>query len=95
MCFTPKSGICACAAVVAAIVVIGCSTSPQAKEAKYLKKGEVLMEKKDFPRALLEFRNAARAMRTDAEPQYQIGPGLFWRVETSEPPSALFARPLI
>ena len=73
MCFTPKSGICACAAVVAAIVVIGCSTSPQAKEAKYLKKGEVLMEKKDFPRALLEFRNAARAMRTDAEPQYQIG----------------------
>ena len=73
MCFRHKHRICACAAVVAALVVVGCSTSPQAKEAKYLKRGQVLLEKKDFPRALLEFRNAARAMPKDAEPQYQIG----------------------
>lgn len=50
-----------------------CRTSPQDKEAKYLKRGEALANEKDYPRALLEFRNAAAAMPNDAEPYYQMG----------------------
>ena len=46
---------------------------PQAKEAKFLKRGQELMSKKDYSRALLEFRNAAMAMPHDAEPYYQLG----------------------
>jgi len=54
-------------------VSVACSSSPQAKEAKYLQRGEALREKKDYSRALLEFKNAAQAMPKDAEPYYQIG----------------------
>lgn len=50
-----------------------CNSSPQAKEAKYLHRGEALRDKKDYSRALLEFRNAAQATPKDAEPYYQIG----------------------
>src|SRR4051812_43394902 len=52
---------------------LGCSSTPQAREAKYLRKGEALRDKKDYSRALLEFKNAANAMPKDAEPYYQIG----------------------
>ena len=51
---------------------IACNTSPQAKEAKYLRRGAALLQKKDYPRALLEFRNAMGAMPKDAEPYYQM-----------------------
>src|SRR6202161_3055514 len=51
---------------------VGCSTSPQAKEANYLKKGAELRDKKDYSRALLEFKNASLAMPKDAEPYYQM-----------------------
>ena len=68
-----KIRLWALSAVIAAGVSTGCSTSPQVKEAKYLKRGQSLLAKKDFPRALLEFRNAARAMPKDAEPYYQMG----------------------
>lgn len=52
---------------------VACSSSPQAKETKYLRRGEALREKKDYPRAFLEFRNASVAMPKDAEPYYQMG----------------------
>ena len=52
---------------------VACNTSPQAKEAAYLRKGAALLQKKDYARALLEFKNAARAMPKDAEPLYQSG----------------------
>src|SRR5215469_10136868 len=51
----------------------GCNTSPQAKEANALRRGEALRDKKDFTRALIEFKNAAAAMPKDAEPYYQMG----------------------
>jgi tetratricopeptide (TPR) repeat protein len=54
-------------------VSIGCSTSPQAKEARFLKRGQVYLEKKNYARALLEFQNAASRMPKDAEPFYGIG----------------------
>lgn len=52
---------------------LGCGTSPEAKGAKFLKRGQALLAQKDYPRALLEFRNASRAMPKDAEPYYQMG----------------------
>lgn len=39
----------------------------------YLKRGAGLMAKRDYARALLEFRNAAASMPRDAEPYYQLG----------------------
>lgn len=51
----------------------GCNTSPQAKEAKSLKRGTALLARKDYARAVLEFKNASKAMPNDAEPYYQIG----------------------
>jgi tetratricopeptide (TPR) repeat protein len=68
-----------------AAVLFGCKTSPQAKEAKYLKRGEALVAKKDYARALLEFRNAANAMPKDAEPYYQLG---LVSLETGDPAAA-------
>jgi tetratricopeptide (TPR) repeat protein len=55
------------------IASIGCTTSPQAKEAKYLMRGQAEMAKKDYPRAVLEFKNAIAAMPNDAEPYYRRG----------------------
>jgi Tfp pilus assembly protein PilF len=64
-------------AAVAMIVVCGlpvaCTSSPQTKEAKYLSRGKALLRNKDYPRALLEFKNASKAMPKDAEPYYQTG----------------------
>jgi tetratricopeptide (TPR) repeat protein len=53
--------------------VFGCRTSPEAKEAKFLNRGRALLAKKDYQRALLEFRNASTAVPNDAEPYYQMG----------------------
>src|ERR1017187_1095885 len=50
-----------------------CSSSPKAMEARYLRRGEALMAKKDYSRALLEFKNASGVMPKDAEPKYQTG----------------------
>jgi len=51
----------------------GCRTSPQAKEQRFLRRGQAQMAKKDYARAALEFRSAAQAMPNDAEPYYQWG----------------------
>src|SRR5215475_15050133 len=64
--------------VAAAVLAFGilspaCNTSPQAKEAKHLRKGKELRDKKDYSRALLEFKSASLAMPKDAEPIYQLG----------------------
>lgn len=55
------------------MLAAGCWMSPQAKEARYLQRGDAFVTKKDYPRAMLEFRNAARAMPKDAEPHYRMG----------------------
>jgi putative PEP-CTERM system TPR-repeat lipoprotein len=52
---------------------VACNNSPQAREAKYLRRGADFLAKKDYVRALLEFKNASAAMPKDAEPYYQMG----------------------
>jgi tetratricopeptide (TPR) repeat protein len=54
-------------------MTVACSSSPQEKEAKFLRNGQALLEKKDYSRALLQFKNAAVAMPKDAEPYYRMG----------------------
>ncbi len=53
--------------------IIGCSWSPQAKEARFLERGKKQFQRKDYARAILEFKNAVQAMPQDAEPYYQLG----------------------
>ena len=65
--------LCAVAALSAGLLAVGCNRSPQAREAQYLKRGAALTAKKDYGRAILEFRNAIKAMPKDAEPYYQLG----------------------
>jgi Flp pilus assembly protein TadD len=58
---------------IAVIILAGCQTSPQQKYAKYMKRGQELLAKKDYRRAILEFRNAVGQAPKDAEPYYQMG----------------------
>ena len=52
--------------VVLAVSLVGCGDASE-REAKYLKRGEVLYEKGEFDKARLEFKNAAQIKPTDAE----------------------------
>lgn len=61
----------ACALI--ALLLTGCASSPEEKEARFLKRGQEALEKREFARALLEFRNAAQVMPKDAEPVHRQG----------------------
>jgi tetratricopeptide (TPR) repeat protein len=56
--------------VVAAIS--SCARAPAQEGARFLLRGQSLMEKKDYARAILEFRNAARLLPASAEAAYQL-----------------------
>jgi tetratricopeptide (TPR) repeat protein len=60
-------------AILVLAVLTGCASSPQARRDKYLAAGKALVQKKDYSRAILAFKNAIRAMPSDAEPYYQLG----------------------
>jgi tetratricopeptide (TPR) repeat protein len=60
----------------------GCTSSPQAKEAKAIARGKKLFQQKDYARAMLEFKNAARTVKSDAEPYFQMA---LVALETGEP----------
>ena len=66
---SPRANALLC--IIAALA--GCSSSPQTKEAAFLKRGQEFLKSKDYSRAILEFRNAAQIMPGDAEPYYQLG----------------------
>src|SRR5438105_1370514 len=51
----------------------GCVRTPQEKEAKFIESGKRHMVKKDYVRAVLQFRNAVSIVPTDPEPYYQLG----------------------
>jgi cytochrome c-type biogenesis protein CcmH/NrfG len=76
-------------ALCCALILVGpvaCTRSPQAKEAKFLKRGQAMMATKDYSRALIEFRSAVQVMPKDAEPYYQMGLAY---LATSDPASAV------
>jgi len=49
-----------------------CRRSPEAKKAKFMESGKAYMQAKDYPRAVLQFRNAAQFAGKDPEPYYQM-----------------------
>lgn len=50
----------------------GCASSPELKAQKFLEQGRKHFARKDYSRAVLEFRNAAQARPRDPEPLYQM-----------------------
>ena len=68
------------AALVSALVGLsllfgGCSH--EAREARYLASGKTMMEKHDYPRAIIQFKNATSMMPKDAEAHYQLALAYF------------------
>jgi tetratricopeptide (TPR) repeat protein len=57
----------------ALLFLTSCSTSPQAREAKYMTKGEQYVAARKYREAAIEFKVASQNMPKDAEPQYQLG----------------------
>jgi tetratricopeptide (TPR) repeat protein len=55
------------------LTFMGCMRSPEVRRDKYLASGKKLVQRKDYTRAMLEFRNAVKAMPRDAESYYQLG----------------------
>src|SRR5579884_656131 len=65
--FSPRPAV-----FIAALLLIACA-SPQARRDQFVAKGKQYMAQRDYPRAVLEFRNAARVKPWDADVQYQSG----------------------
>lgn len=61
------------AVALVAMCLSGCFLSPQRKESRFLALGKEQYAKKDYARAILEFRNAVRVAPSDAEAYYQLG----------------------
>lgn len=53
--------------------LVSCARTPEQKRDRHLAAGEKLLIRKDYGRAMLEFRNAVQAMPQDAESYYQLG----------------------
>jgi tetratricopeptide (TPR) repeat protein len=66
----------------------GCAISAGARRDRYLARGKAYLEKQDYSRAILEFKNAAAATPKDPEPYYQLGLGF---LALRDPHSALSA----
>ena len=56
-----------------AMVLGGCSRTPQEREARFLAQGKKQLLNKDYGRAVLDFRNAVAVAPKDAEAYYQLG----------------------
>jgi putative PEP-CTERM system TPR-repeat lipoprotein len=66
------AGLPAMLVVIIGVASVGCTRSPQAKEAKFLKRGNTYLEEKDYQRAIIEFRNATNVNANDAEAFYRL-----------------------
>src|SRR5215471_14709619 len=61
------------ALVLVAVLLVSCNISPKARRDRFVNKGKTLLQKQDYARALLEFRNAIRILPQDAEAYYELG----------------------
>src|SRR5262245_36159545 len=69
--FLKKHRFCGTAGVVALALLTACSR-PEVKAAKYLERGNEFFERKDFARAVLEYKNAIQAQPGQAEGHYRM-----------------------
>ncbi|HKW98507.1 MAG TPA: tetratricopeptide repeat protein [Bryobacteraceae bacterium] len=66
----------ATALALATLGASGCGYfSPEAKEARFMEAGRKSLAKRDYTRAIIQFRNAIRVKKDDAEAYYQLGLG--------------------
>jgi tetratricopeptide (TPR) repeat protein len=64
----------ASSALLAALLLLSaCLRSPESKAAQFLASGKGLMDREDYARAALEYKNAVRLLPKDAEAEYQLG----------------------
>src|SRR5690348_1516409 len=61
------------AIVLIIVLLCGCAASPEARRDKFLTRGKAFAEKREYGRALLEFKNAAKIAPNDSEVYYQLG----------------------
>jgi len=59
--------------MLAVLVFSSCAKSPEAREAKFVAAGKQYFEKKDYLRAIIQFKNAAAVKRSNADVYYQLG----------------------
>jgi tetratricopeptide (TPR) repeat protein len=70
--FPSRLGL-AIALIVPLLVSTACRRTPQEREAQFLKRAKAEFDKKDYPRAIIDYKNAAQAMPKDADPYYKLG----------------------
>src|SRR5690348_7883549 len=61
------------AAILLIIVLSACGGSADVRRDQFMAKGRDFLNKKEYPRAILEFKNASQAKPRDPEPYYQMG----------------------
>ena len=59
--------------VAALLFLAACARTPEGREADHLQKGKNYVEKKEYRKAVIEFKIASQNMPKDAEPFYQMG----------------------
>jgi Tfp pilus assembly protein PilF len=59
--------------LIASFFATACTRSHQEKAAQFLVSGKGYMDRKDYARAVLQFKNAAHLLDNDAEVEYQLG----------------------
>src|SRR3974377_1499356 len=65
--------IAACSFLPLILIGSGCVRTPEQKASRFLQQGKEHFQKKDYVRAVLDFKNAAQAKPSDAEAYYQLG----------------------
>ena len=78
------------AAVLLAVAMVssGCMRSPEEKYAQFMESGKQYAKDKDYDSAVLQFRNATRAMPNEAEALYQLALAELARGEPQEAATA-------
>lgn len=74
---------------VAAMCGVACKSDPAAKEAKFLARGKSFLEAKDYPRAVLQFSNAARINPKRADTWHQLALAYLGSRQTKQAVEAL------
>jgi tetratricopeptide (TPR) repeat protein len=66
-----------CVLILLVLISGACNRSPEARRDRFIARGKAFLQKHDYSRAVVEFKNAAQATPKDAEPYYQIGVASF------------------
>jgi tetratricopeptide (TPR) repeat protein len=67
-----RPAVLACSIVTGLLFTGSCARTPDTKAAQFLSRGQSRLAKHDYDRAALEFRNAARVLPNNAEPEFQL-----------------------